>query len=200
MCAHTRPRHTRSPSMPAPRFFGYGSLVNTATHDFPDPQPARLAGWRRQWVRATTRPVTFLSVRPDPDCAIEGITAAVPGADWAALDAREAAYDRLPLPPEALAPAPDAPVSVYRAKPALIGPPSPDHPILLSYLDTVIAGFLALFGEAGVARFFATTEGWEAPILDDRAAPRYPRATPPDGAVRALVDAALAQLGARAPG
>ncbi len=33
--------------MADPYFFGYSSLVNLATHDFPDPRPATLRGWRR---------------------------------------------------------------------------------------------------------------------------------------------------------
>ena len=40
--------------------------------------------------------------------------------------------------------------------------PQPKTPILLSYLDVVVQGYLAEFGEAGVARFFASTDGWGA--------------------------------------
>ena len=79
-----------------PYFFGYGSLVNRATHDYPDARPARLRGWRRCWVKTSARDAVFLSVEPDPATTIDGLIAAVPNADWAALDLREAAYDRIP--------------------------------------------------------------------------------------------------------
>ena len=31
-----------------PRFFGYGSLVNRDTHDYPNAVRATLSGWRRK--------------------------------------------------------------------------------------------------------------------------------------------------------
>ena len=82
--------------MAEPYFFGYGSLVNLATHDFPDPRPARLKGWRRAWRHTDLRPVAFLTAVPDPACEIDGMIAHVPKNDWAALDEREWAYDRIP--------------------------------------------------------------------------------------------------------
>jgi hypothetical protein len=59
----------------------------------------------------------------------------------------------------------------------------------------VAQGFLREFGEAGVARFFETTQGWEAGIRNDRAAPLYPRAQVMTDRERALVNAALRDLG-----
>jgi hypothetical protein len=50
-------------------------------------------------------------------------------------------------------------------------------PILLSYLDCVIQGYYKHFGKQGVKSFFKSTENWDYPILDDRDAPQYPRAT-----------------------
>ena len=79
-------------------------------------------------------------------------------------------------------------------------PPTERHPILRSYLDTVLAGFRAEYGPGAVADFVATTRGWEAPILDDRARPRYSRAIAPDPALGAEIDAALAALGGLHPG
>ena len=181
---------------PGPTFFGYGSLVNGATHGYAGLAPARLTGWRRLWRRAPGRRVSLLTVRRAPGGGLDGAVARLPGADWAALDAREAAYARTDCTAELL-PAPAVPVALY-AVPG-DGPPSgpEDPPILLSYLDTVVAGFLALHGPEGPARFFAETEGWAAPVADDRAAPVYPRHVPGDGTVPALVDALLAARGAR---
>ena len=162
--------------MSNPYFFGYGSLVNVATHDYRDPQPARLKGWRRAWVHTDLREVAFLSAVPSEGSEIDGLIAAVPGADWEALDAREYAYDRLPsngAVSHSIAAAPE--ISVYAVPQSAQAPGSDRHPVLLSYLDVVVQGYEQVFGEAGVAAFFATTDGWEAPILNDRATPIYPR-------------------------
>lgn len=178
---------------PAPAFFGYGSLVNLATHGYADPRPARLAGWRRVWRRAPIRPVAFLSVEPCPDTVIDGVIARVPGADWAALDAREGAYTRRDVTGAITHDGPPGPVAVYVLNQGSEAP-SADHPVLLSYIDVVAQGFHTLAGESGVRHFFETTHGWSRHILNDRPAPRYPRAMPVAGAVRALVDEWVAGL------
>jgi cation transport regulator ChaC len=67
--------------MTDPFFFGYGSLVNRRTHDFAEAYPARIAGWRRAWVHTGLRDVAFLSAVAEPGCAMDGLIAAVPGAD-----------------------------------------------------------------------------------------------------------------------
>ncbi|MEY8843070.1 gamma-glutamylcyclotransferase, partial [Cribrihabitans sp. XS_ASV171] len=70
-------------------------------------------------------------------------------------------------------------------------------PILLSYLDVVVQGYLRVFGVDGADRFFATTDGWESPILDDRAEPRYPRHRRLKDEERAFVDDRLSRLPAQ---
>lgn len=177
-------------------FFGYGSLVNRATHAFADAQPARLSGWRRVWRHTDLRPVAFLTAVPDAAAEIEGLIAPVPGADWPALDRREAAYIRAPAADQvrhSLSHAPE--IAVYTIPEDRHAAPDAAHPLLLSYIDVVVQGYLREFGEAGVRRFFDTTHGWEAPILDDRAAPRYARHQSLSDAERALVDAHLARIG-----
>ena len=174
-------------------FFGYGSLVNRETHDFPDAAPARLSGWRRVWLAVPDHPVAFLSVEPASGVTIDGLVARVPGGDWRALDRREAGYDRVAIADRMLAP-PDRAAQLYtvRSPRAAVGA----APVLLSYLDTVVQGFLREFGVDGAARFFATTTGWQAALIDDRAAPRYPRATVLAPAERAIIDAHLARVAA----
>lgn len=174
-----------------PRFFGYGSLVNARTHDNPIEAPATVAGFRRRWLASARRPVSFLSIVEDPGGWVDGVIARLASGDWAALDAREAAYDRLMLPP------PHEGVAIYRAAPEHVDPEGHGKPILMSYLETVIGGFLDIFGEAGVERFFASTDGWETPVLDDRAAPLYPRTRPLEPTARALLHDHLAAVGAR---
>lgn len=185
--------------MTDPFFFGYGSLVNRATHVFKDAHRAQLSGWRRAWRHTNLRPVAFLTAVPStPDCVIDGLVAHVPGDDWAALDEREHAYDRSHVT-ETVRHNVGRPVhvQVYAIPQGKHGVPDRAHPVLLSYLDVVVQGYLHEFGEEGVARFFQTTDGWDAPILDDRAAPQYPRHQPLADTERALITDWLTRVGAR---
>ncbi|MCC5959689.1 MAG: gamma-glutamylcyclotransferase [Rhodobacteraceae bacterium] len=182
--------------MSDPYFFGYGSLVNRQTHDYTDAHRAAIRGWRREWRVSHHLNHTFLSVVPDPDARIDGLIARVPGADWAALDLRETGYLRHPVPDDHLSHESPEPViaQIYAVSLDTSDLPGPPHQVHLSYLDVVVAGFLAEFGSDGVARFFATTTGWGS-VLDDRAAPLYPRARPASPQLRDMVDDNLSQLG-----
>ena len=162
--------------MTDPYFFGYGSLVNRDTHEYDGCHPATLSGWKRVWRHTTLRPVAYLTAAPCDVTQIQGLIAAVPGGKWDALDARENEYDRNSVAHRVshrLTHAPD--VHVYDIPHGKHGAPDEDHPILLSYLDVVVQGYLREFGEDGVTRFFETTQGWEAPVLNDRESPIYPR-------------------------
>ena len=178
--------------MSDPAFFGYGSLVNVATHDYAAPRPAAVHGWRRIWRSTELRPEAFLSVSPAPDSILHGLTANVPGADWALLDLRETGYRRYDVTDQLRQNGPVSQTAIYQIK-------SEHHveearPILLSYLDVVVQGYLQVYGPDGVAQFFATTDGWDREVLDDRAAPQYPRHQRLSAAETALVDHHLAQL------
>ena len=157
-------------------FFGYGSLVNRDTHAFDGAVTASLRGWRRIWRHTTRREVAYLTAVPDPDCTIDGLIAPVPEDDWAALDHRERAYDRVPAAHQASHSLPHRPeIAVYAIPHGKHRTPTTKHSVLLSYIDVVVQGYLREFGEPGAVRFFETTDGWEAPVVDDRAAPVYPR-------------------------
>jgi hypothetical protein len=65
---------------------------------------------------------------------------------------------------------------------------------MLSYLDVVIAGFLRTFGASGADHFLQTTDDWHVPVLNDRAAPRYPRALSLSSSERQRVDRCLEEL------
>jgi hypothetical protein len=173
--------------MTDPAFFGYGSLVNLATHDYTNPRPARLAGWRRVWRQTRLRETAFLSVEPCPATTLDGVIAKVPGADWGALDLREAAYLRIDISDSVHHEGDRGQTAVYRVDPAHMADDGSAVVILLSYLDVVVQGYLRMYGEAGVARLFATTHDWGA-IHDDRASPQYPRHQPLSPLERELVD------------
>jgi len=177
-----------------PWFFGYGSLVNRETHEYGEAAPARLKGWRRVWRNTLLRPVAYLTVVPDPGSEIDGLIAAVPSADWAALDLRERAYARQPAHHQISHDLPHMPhIALYAIPEGRHGTAKAACPVLLSYIDVVVQGYLREFGEAGVRRFFDTTHGWDAPVLDDRAAPRYPRHRILSRDEQALVDDHLAE-------
>ena len=178
--------------MQDPYFFGYGSLVNRRTHGYAPCHRATLPGWRREWRATTLRPAAFLTARPVAGSEIDGLIAPVPGNDWAALDQRESGYDRIPTHAvqHGLDAAPD--IAVYSIPPR--ADDQSDCPILLSYLDVVVQGFLTEFGQTGVSRFFESTDNWSLPIADDRAAPLYPRAQHISAPEIALIDGWLADL------
>ncbi len=180
-----------------PYFFGYGSLVNSATHDFPDPTRARIRGWRRAWRHTDLRPAAFLTAIPDPGCEIEGMIAHVPNDDWGALDQREWAYDRVPATESVTHPvARPLDIAIYAVPVERHTDPGENFPILLSYLDVVVQGYLREFGSAGAERFFATTDGWQVPVLNDRARPRYPRHQQLSAQETGFVDSHLRRLAA----
>lgn len=179
-------------------FFGYGSLVNRLTHSFEDCRPATVRGWQRSWLPSARREVSFLSAVPADGKVLHGLIASVPGGNWAALDEREQAYFRSPVADGALTCDLSQPplVQIYQAKPDHVDLAVGRKPILLSYLDVVIQGYLQVFGQEGVESFFATTLGWDTPIRDDRAAPVYSRSQTLTGTETALVDRHLAQVSA----
>lgn len=176
-----------------PWFFGYGSLVNRATHDYPNAQAATLNGWRRIWVRTDLRDVVFLSIHPAPGHRIDGLIASVPGADWTALDQRESGYARIDATAQVTHKAQASDIAAYQVAPEKQRTGG-DHRILLSYLDVVVQGFVREFGVTGAEAFFATTDGWDTPVLDDRTAPLYPRAQRLSAEEMALTDRLLAQV------
>ncbi|MBA5779362.1 gamma-glutamylcyclotransferase [Stappia sp. F7233] len=192
-------------------YFGYGSLVNRATlASDVVALPGRLEGWRREW-RVVGRPAEAdgagrgacaLTVRPEPGCAIRGVLLSEATAGLAALDKREARYDRIDgishqfRPDDGTAGVPEA-VFLYRAKAEHYRWGDEDHPILQSYLDCVLAGFHEIWGEAGVDHFLETTDGWHAPILADRHAPIYARAVTLEPDLTGLFDERLAALDLR---
>ena len=181
--------------MSRPFFFGYGSLVNINTHTYGETSAARLVGWRRVWQMTELRPFPFLSVEPCEGAQIDGLIAHVPDGDWAQLDKREKGYGRHASHQVKHNRDDNPEVAIY-----VVPKPAPEikldkGPILLSYLDVVIQGYLKEFGEAGVRGFFDTTAGWDHPILNDRSAPEYPRHQTLTAQETELVNSELARLG-----
>ncbi len=176
--------------MTRPFFFGYGSLVNRNTHSYGEIGHARLIGWRRVWRQSTYDPIPILTAEPCEGWQIDGLIAHVPNGDWAALDEREHAYDRVPVT-HAVQHKTDTPIDIatYTVPQDKYPLPETHGPILQSYLDTVVIGYLQEFGEQGAMDFFSSTVGWNCPIRKDRADPQYPRTQTPAKEQAEFIDA-----------
>jgi hypothetical protein len=195
---------------PLVAYFGYGSLVNRRTWS---PGPigawrATLAGWRRHWQPCdlggpALRDAALLSVHKDDACEIDGLLILDQAVNLAAIDRREARYDRIGIDRDAFRPAGgDVIPAALPAKIFLyVGRKSADArgeaKLLQSYLDVVLAGFLAEYGVAGIDRFMASTSGFGRPVIEDRARPLYSRAQTIDAGMARMFDARLAAAGAR---
>jgi len=169
--------------------FGYGSLVNRGTlPPAVDVRPATVTGWRRAWraaSRSAGRGVCAVSISEAADEAIDGLVVTFEQAIWPAIEAREQRYVWFELDGFGER------VLAFRAQPEVDRWGDTEHPVSLTYIDCILQGYLREFGEDGVRRFMASTDGWHVPIVDDRAAPRYPRAQVLTADERALVDRML---------
>ncbi len=159
-----------------PYFFGYGSLVNLSTHIYSDPHAAKIFGWRRTWESNGDGLYALLSIRPCTESTLLGLIAMVPDGNWCALDNREKGYHRQDvtdvvfsnkrIPQNCSVYVVSKPAKRIRLE---------QSPILLTYLDVVLQGFIQIYGEQGPKIFFSTTDNWDRPVLDDRNDPKYPR-------------------------
>lgn len=165
-------------------YFGYGSLVNRNTRPAGEiAVNATLSGWQRVWGHRVAgghsrqSACTSLSVEPAQG-SIEGVVVSIRHEDLPALDDREYGYERIALEQSDFslsAPVRSNSIYIYRSfeKNRLLA--DGGHPIVQSYIDCVMAGYLERFGESGLQDFLSTTRGWEGPILSDRNNPVYPR-------------------------
>ncbi|MEO0544652.1 MAG: gamma-glutamylcyclotransferase family protein [Pseudomonadota bacterium] len=184
-------------------YFGYGSLVNPATHRTPvlGYVPARLRGWRRSWVARPdwdeAQPLSLLSASPsNADHMLDGLLVFDHKSSLPSLDEREAGYQRHAISVDALHIEIDVPnelpIFIYEAFPA--ADDAANGLILQSYLDAVLQGFDQMHGKGAISRFVDTTDNFHTPILKDRTLPRYPRSVELTGDQKASIDATLAQF------
>ncbi len=164
-------------------YFGYGSLVNRNTR--PHGEEAinvTLKGWRRVWNHRVTNidarhACTSLSIERAQG-VINGVLVRIPYAQLADLDAREYGYERLTLSAEDFV-LPEGlevdEIQIYRSLPANRHLADGEHPVMQSYVDCVMAGYQARFGDGGLLDLLDTTRGWEQPTMNDRDDPTYPR-------------------------
>lgn len=146
--------------------------------------------------------LALLSVHRDPACTIGGMLVVDRAENLPALDERERLYDRVAISRNDLVgedlagilePISPQNLFIYVGQIAAVGQP----PLLQSYLDTVMAGFLEAHGESGVEAFIASTTGFGREIIRDRAAPIYPRAVVLADGLADLFDGMFARAGVR---
>lgn len=182
-------------------YFGYGSLVNkhTLRTKFLGIRRAEIRGWRRMWLPRGNEAAALLSVRPAPEYQTQGVVVYDRAEHLPAVDEREAGYLRrvVDTADVTIAGAPgQVPLYVYEAERHAESAAALHAPILQSYLDAVLQGFLLLYGEASVRRFVAETEGFETQVIADRHAPLYPRSVVLTDAEMRLFDALVSARGA----
>lgn len=166
-------------------YFGYGSLVNRQTRPNDEAfQPVSVLNWQRAWAHRVEQPggnvhqpapekgFTVLTVAYCKAGRLDGVQVSIDESEVAQLDAREAGYERQITRSDLST----DPVAIYVSRPEHVAMADADYPLLQSYTDCVLAGYLEVFGWAGVDRFIGGTQGWSAPIFPDRDHPIYPRA------------------------
>lgn len=186
-------------SAPQNYIFGYGSLIEDASRQSTTPSarnawPAQVRDIRRGWwARGADSGLTttFLGALLYPFATCNGVLYAVTELELAATDARETAgYDRREIHRDQItmldgrsAPPTNAVFWIYLNRFPISqidqNLPSPQFPMVQSYVDICVNGCLEVEGRyptaAGFTReFFRTTEKWSKYWVNDRVYPRRP--------------------------
>ncbi len=174
-------------NVPSPQnyIFGYGSLVNAESRaaSFNCMQSvvaARISaefGYKRVWNYKGPGFTALGLQKTDSPMSINGIIYSVHADDMSVWDQREKYYNRIELPwtfvesvdwmnlPK------DGKLWVYIPKAHYLA--SPSHPLIQSYIDICVTGFLD-YGEAFAVEFLQTTDNWSMYWLNDRLVARRP--------------------------
>jgi hypothetical protein len=163
----------------------YGSLISSdsraKTGETGQVWPVKLHGFERHWaVVDPDMDMSTVAIQKSENAACNGILVAVAEDQIALFDEREIGYQRSQVLPEQLTayldePLPEGTYWVYHTEE--IKHPEEACPIVLSYVDVILSGCLE-HGDAFALDFLALTKGWQSPLINDRPAPRYPRAQP----------------------
>lgn len=187
--------------------FGYGSLIDSAsrakTGETGISAPVHVQGFQRSWnVVAVQGGYMAVGILQDQASWCNGVIVEVPVEELPKFDARERYYDRVLVPHESITVLSDLTLqddSVWAYVVSEPGQPSESYPLIQSYIDVMLTGCLAISSEFATD-FVTSTEGWHAPWVQDRSAPRYqramtevPAASEIDALLQAQVPAAVAQ-------
>ncbi|MDG3088523.1 gamma-glutamylcyclotransferase [Vibrio hannami] len=160
--------------------FGYGSLMNEASRTLTGHTgrsvPAVVHGMIRSWSKIddTYKASPVAVVRGDGE--VNGVLLEVDDMALKEFDIREAGYHRVELRSEQIECLdryePQGPVWIYIVEEA--NAPCTNSPIVMSYVDTVLAGCLEI-SDTFARHFVEHTQGWHHPLKNDRDNPVYSR-------------------------
>ncbi len=166
--------------------FGYGSLINPEsrkkTGKSGEATPVRVMGVQRGWNQVVSHArATVLGAREQAGLTCNGVIIPVEESELATFDQREkdGGYRRVSLDKSRIIHLESADREgvfwMYVAELLELQTPSEENPIIQSYADVALTGCFS-FGESFAREFVLTTVGWDAPWINDRSDPRYPRA------------------------
>ena len=171
---------------------GYGSLLSKDSRErysniFIRGIPVTVSGFERAWVtRSVEEKQTYVGAVANATSKLNAQL--VPTKINPALQEREKDYRFVEVSPQNLnfhLHHPDnatwledtlSQFSFWICETLACEPASEAYPVHQTYIDTCLAGCLELGGEAAARRFIASTTGWQHHRVNDREAPRYPRA------------------------
>jgi cation transport regulator ChaC len=177
--------------------FGYGSLICPESRAITAPEqshkiatPVQVNNVERVWSKRTARGMTAMGVRFVQDAACIGVILPVSDKELTLFDEREQGYDRVPLELSNVEQvsflseahyeeddhdiflqakelnATDA-VQIWVYVQRVENPASAEHPIVQTYVDTILRGCLSI-SEEFAQEFIASTKGWHPDeLLDD---------------------------------
>ncbi|TBR43919.1 gamma-glutamylcyclotransferase [Marinomonas agarivorans] len=165
--------------------FGYGSLISATsrakTGETGQTWPVLLSGYQRYWSIMTSEfGMSSVAVVRDENANCNGVLIEIDENELPAFDEREQGYQRALISPSQLKTyqgrsLPEGDVWIYYSQ--TITHPSQHCPIVLSYLDVILAGCLDI-GHDFAHDFVHMTQGWQHELVNDRQEPRYPRVQP----------------------
>jgi hypothetical protein len=183
--------------------FGYGSLVDQVSRVSGCIWPVQLIGFTRAWrhcIDTQWGKVCALTIVPNGSAEVTGVLIPVNPAELVELDEREIGYIRRSVGRDdvigkSFSSSEPMKVFTYFSERRHLRPGCLEYPIWKSYVEYILARYIELFGKNASRAFIQETIGWEAPMLDDRLCPKYPRAEPLSAQMRTIIDESLATAG-----
>ena len=175
--------------------FGFGSIMNRNTHGenvFPGAAViiCKEFGYERKWNFRSSTGFTALGVSKVSSTGtakdVNGVLFRVAQSLMPVFDRREVGYEKVRIPLDCVEFFDKSPSSwhkklgpedrlwVYVPLPTFNKPADENHPLLQSYVDTVLQGCLEWGGESMAESFIQTTGGWSTYFLNDTPSSRRP--------------------------
>ena len=166
--------------------FGYGSLISRDSRAMTAPETLKsteiavqISGIEPVFAKKSRIGMTAMGIRLQEGASAVGIIIPVPEKDLVKFDKREQGYSRIEIDLDDVDLVPfldydeshrifvDAKknndhqnIRIWAYLPQKIDPPTSDHPIVQSYVDTILRGCIDVGGERFAREFIQTTKGW----------------------------------------